>query len=283
MIKDIAHLALNPLDMGKSVEFFGNVLGWKKAFEIHHENGDPWIVYIKICKGHFLELFYDAQNDKDYAFDIKKTGYHHIGVATGDIHRTLQEICDRGFLDSAEPEVGPDGNLCKWLYDPDGNAIVIREYLPDSVQMGSNEAPYGYGFDGYVGIAHACFVCKDIRATLDFYCNKLGLKLIAARDNAEGVPGLYYVRVKDGVYLELVAGGEGENPNTGWNSRGYQHLCLESDNLLEDVEYLRSIGVEIVQEPKCGSDLNWQAWLKDPDGNKIELMMVDPGSPQAKA
>ena len=29
MIKDIAHIALNPLDMDKTVEFFQNVSGWK--------------------------------------------------------------------------------------------------------------------------------------------------------------------------------------------------------------------------------------------------------------
>lgn len=47
MIKDIAHIALNPLDMDKSVEFFDNVFGWKKVFELHHENGDPWIIYLR--------------------------------------------------------------------------------------------------------------------------------------------------------------------------------------------------------------------------------------------
>lgn len=30
-------------------------------------------------------------------------------------------------------------------------------------------------------------------------------------------------------------------------------------------------------------DKNWQAWIHDPDGNKVELMMIDPESPQAKA
>lgn len=58
MIKDIAHIALNPLDMDKTVAYFEQVFGWKKIFELHKDNGDPWIIYLKICKGHFLELFY---------------------------------------------------------------------------------------------------------------------------------------------------------------------------------------------------------------------------------
>ena len=177
MIKDIAHIALNPLDMDKSVEFFQNVFGWKKAFELHHDNGDPWIVYMKICKGHFLELFYDGINDRDYAFDFKKTGYNHLCVTVGDIRKTLQEIYEKGYIDSPEPEI--EKSKCKnlWLYDPDGNGIELQEYTPECTQMQSNEAPYEFGREGYVGIGHACFVCKDIEASLDFYCNKLGMKL----------------------------------------------------------------------------------------------------------
>ncbi|MCQ2213248.1 MAG: VOC family protein [Bacteroidaceae bacterium] len=41
MIKDIAHIALNPLNMDKTIEYFDNVFGWKKVFELHHDNGDP--------------------------------------------------------------------------------------------------------------------------------------------------------------------------------------------------------------------------------------------------
>ena len=283
MIKDIAHIALNPLDMDRSVKFFEDVFEWKKVFELHHENGDPWIIYVKICKGHFLELFYDGLNDRDYAFDFKKTGYNHLCVTVGDLRKTLQEIYEKGYIDSPEPQIEKSLNRNIWLYDPDGNGIELQEYVPESIQMKSNEAPYEFGREGCTGIGHACFVVKDMEASLDFYCNKLGLKLIGIQNNDEGEPWLYYVRIADGVYLELIPNGEGENPNKGWNSRGFNHLCVETDNLLEDVERLRSIGVRIDQEPKTAADLNYQAWIHDPDGNKIELMMINPDSPQANA
>lgn len=283
MIKDIAHVALNPLDMDRSVAFFENVFGWKKSFELHHDNGDPWIVYIKICKGHFLELFYGGINDRDYAFDFKKTGYNHLCVTVGNIRKTLQEIHKKGYIDSPEPETEKSKCRNRWLYDPDGNGIELQEYTPECIQMQSNEAPYEFGQDGYVGIGHACFVCRDINASLDFYCTKLGMKLVGIQENDEGKPWIHYVRIADGVYLELLPDGQGENPNIGWNSRGFNHLCVETDNLIEDVEHLRSIGVGIDQEPKTSADLNWQAWIHDPDGNKIELMMIHPDSPQAKA
>lgn len=73
MIKDIAHIALNPLDMDRTVDFFEQVFGWKKAFELHKDNGNPWIVYLKVCKEHFLELFYGGENDRNYAYSFEKT------------------------------------------------------------------------------------------------------------------------------------------------------------------------------------------------------------------
>ena len=32
-----------------------------------------------------------------------------------------------------------------------------------------------------------------------------------------------------------------------------------------------------------GADGNWQAWIEDPDGHRIELMQMMPDSLQAKA
>jgi hypothetical protein len=38
-----------------------------------------------------------------------------------------------------------------------------------------------------------------------------------------------------------------------------------------------------VGEVKMGSDHSWQAWLADPDGNRIELHAYTPESNQVKA
>ena len=61
----------------------------------------------------------------------------------------------------------------------------------------------------------------------------------------------------------------------------YMHLCLQIDDLPAYVAQLVERGIE-VSEPTRGSDHNLQAWVHDPDGNAIELMQIDPSSPQAK-
>jgi predicted enzyme related to lactoylglutathione lyase len=50
----------------------------------------------------------------------------------------------------------------------------------------------------------------------------------------------------------------------------YRHFCLEVDDINVTAPELRERGVEVT-EVKMGSDNSWQAWLTDPDGNRIEL------------
>ena len=42
-------------------------------------------------------------------------------------------------------------------------------------------------------------------------------------------------------------------------------------------------GVALDPELVVGLDGNWQAWVKDPDGNAIELMRLSEDSPQYRA
>jgi lactoylglutathione lyase len=60
----------------------------------------------------------------------------------------------------------------------------------------------------------------------------------------------------------------------------FRHICLLTDDLRADVERLRQQGIAIEIEPKEGLDHNLQAWIRDPDGNAIELMQISEASPQ---
>jgi lactoylglutathione lyase len=54
------------------------------------------------------------------------------------------------------------------------------------------------------------------------------------------------------------------------------------DDLQATVAQLREAGVAIEREPKVGLDHNWQAWIRDPDGNPIELMQLIEESAQRR-
>jgi lactoylglutathione lyase len=133
-------------------------------------------------------------------------------------------------------------------------------------------------------IGHVAFRISDLDRSLDFYCNKLGFQE-AFRLEREGQtsPWIIYLQLAPGQFIELFPGGEGDQAPARGRNTGYNHYCLEVDDLPATLAEMRSRGLELEGEPKQGMDTNWQYWIDDPDGNAIELMQISPESPQARA
>ena len=133
------------------------------------------------------------------------------------------------------------------------------------------------------GMAHLALTVKDMEKSLDFYCKALGFKKAfeIERPNTGG-PWIVYLHLADRQFVELFYNGTEDNP---WNSaqRGFNHVCFEVDDIQKAAEHIKSSGYELDSEPKMGVDNNWQCWVKDPDGVRVELMQISPDSPHAKA
>lgn len=282
MITAVAHNAIKVTDMEKALDFYCNTIGFKKAFEIADDSGNPWIVYLKICNNAFVELFYDGIKDRERAYSSDVIGYHHFCIAIGDIQPLAQKLYEKGIITESKPGEGRDFNRNIWIHDQDGNAVEFVEYNPDSPHMKANASEYDFSAKGYTGIGHMAYTVENMEASLDFYINKLGFTEIYKLDDEQGNPWLIYLRVKDGTYIELFYGGV-KKAEMKHESAGFMHTCLACDDVYKTVEELRAKGVPIDVEPSQGKDLNYQAWTHDPDGNKIELMTIDPNSFQTKA
>ena len=129
--------------------------------------------------------------------------------------------------------------------------------------------------------AHAALTAKDMAKSLKFYTEALGFKVAFDLKNPRtGDPWIEYLLVAPGQFLELFYGGQ-DAPQTP-DAAGFNHLCFAVDDLEATVERVRSAGYPIDVEPQLGSDGNWQAWVRDPDGVRIELMKIMPASPQAR-
>lgn len=121
-------------------------------------------------------------------------------------------------------------------------------------------------------LAHLCFVVRDLDATLEFYVGKLGLEHGFDFIKDDGARHGFYLKVGGGSFIECFQGQTEPAGNTS-----YKHFCLEVDDLAATVTDLRAKGVEI-SDAKLGLDQSWQAWLSDPDGNRIELHQYTPES-----
>ncbi len=131
-ITGIGHLALWVSDMEKSLHFYCDILGFKKAFEIPDDNGNPWICYLKVGNGQFVELFYPS--GKAPQDGVQRIGFSHPCFHVDDIHKTASDIESRGLVLDRPVKTGKDGNLQCWVKDPDGTRIELMQIAPDSLQ-----------------------------------------------------------------------------------------------------------------------------------------------------
>ncbi|MBA2391613.1 MAG: VOC family protein [Ktedonobacteraceae bacterium] len=132
------------------------------------------------------------------------------------------------------------------------------------------------------GLGHLAFRITNLERSLDFYCNKLGLRE-AFRLDREGEPSpwIVYLQVAPNQFIELFPGATGDVPSR--QGTGYNHFCLVVDDMQATLHELAEHGLPISGQPQQGIDHNWQYWIDDPDGNAIELMQIVPESPHAAA
>ncbi len=135
---------------------------------------------------------------------------------------------------------------------------------------------------GFTSIGHVAIRTKDLDASLDFYCNKLGLKEIMRLHRDNGDLWLIYLRLTDDQYIEVFPDAVGDRAPPR-EAIGLNHMCITVDDVESVVAQLDKAGVPLFQPLKMGGDGNRQAWIQDPDGNRIELMEMSPTGMQAEA
>jgi lactoylglutathione lyase len=135
---------------------------------------------------------------------------------------------------------------------------------------------------GLTSIAHIAIRARDIEPMVAFYTEKLGLAEMFRLNQDNGSLMLVYLRITDDQYLELFPNGTGDGPAAP-QAVGMNHLCLTAPDLDATVAELTERSVTLTRPLQMGRDGNRQAWIADPEGNRIELMEMSPSSRQAEA
>ena len=130
-------------------------------------------------------------------------------------------------------------------------------------------------------IGHVALRVRDIDRSLDFYVRQLGFAEMF-RLEREGQLWIVYLRITDTQYLELFPDAIGERAPPS-DAVGINHVCLEVDDMDAAIKEITDSGVKLTQQKKTGADHNDQAWIEDPDGNRIELMQLSPKAMQLDA
>lgn len=130
MIKGIHHKGLQVTDMEQTLHFYCDILGFKHAFDLKDDDGQPWIEYVKVAEDSFVEFFYGAAKEEKHQYD-------HICFEVGDIEKLAKDLKEKGVDFAQELSVGKDTNTQFWLRDPDGNWLEFMELNPTSPQKTS--------------------------------------------------------------------------------------------------------------------------------------------------
>jgi len=116
---------------------------------------------------------------------------------------------------------------------------------------------------------HTMVRVTNIEKSLDFYCNKLGLKEIRRMQNEKGRYTLIFLGAEnsDDRYslLELTYNWEPEEYAGG---RNFGHLAYSVKNIYETCKKLMDNGVVINRPPRDGH----MAFVRSPDGISIEIL-----------
>jgi lactoylglutathione lyase len=130
---------------------------------------------------------------------------------------------------------------------------------------------------------HTMVRVANLEASLDFYCNKLGLVETRRIDNEKGRFTLVFLAASDdeararetkAPLLELTYNWD-EHDYTG--GRNFGHLAFRVDDIYATCADLMAKGVTINRPPRDG----YMAFIRSPDLISIELLQK--GEPQAPA
>ena len=116
---------------------------------------------------------------------------------------------------------------------------------------------------------HTMVRVTDLDASLDFYCNKLGLKEVRRMDHEQGRFTLVFLAA-DGdeqAQVELTYNWDPEEYGAG---RNFGHLAYQVANIYDTCEKLRAGGVTINRPPRDGR----MAFVRSPDNISIELLQA---------
>ena len=114
---------------------------------------------------------------------------------------------------------------------------------------------------------HTMVRVTDLDASLDFYCNKLGLKEVGRHDSEQGRFTLVFLAAPgdETAQVELTHNWDPEEYGEG---RNFGHLAYQVDDIYALCRKLMDAGVTISRPPRDGH----MAFVRSPDNISIELL-----------
>lgn len=297
-LRNIGHPAFQMHHEKEMLEFYGSLPGMQPLFTLtmqdladtYRDQGNekgleeirnldmhlPWIRYMKLADRQFVELFF--RNGKGFEERPLIYGYQSVSFETENAAVLRDRIKEAGGIILEEPHPDEAGRMSFSAADPDGNILRFTETGPEANRAGKTGQS--------LALSGVAYLIHDRVNMRNFYTKGLGMRELPSMDPASGTDAQDVKRmimeVVPGQYLELQVR-EKENREERRDLSGvygYQHLCLEVEDINAAYAAVRHNGIVPETDINRGSDGAVQFWVRDPDGNRIEFMQYLPESKQ---
>jgi lactoylglutathione lyase len=130
---------------------------------------------------------------------------------------------------------------------------------------------------------HTMVRISDVEASLDFWCDKLGLKEIRRSESEQGRYTLIFLaapgdeaRARSDANSPMLELTHNWDPETYTGGRNFGHLAYRVDDIYATCQRLMDGGVTINRPPRDGR----MAFVRSPDGISIEILQKGDALPQ---
>ncbi len=288
MFIGIHHVALVVSDPEAAMRYYGAVAGLQRLPDSTarlvspgHEGllacgSPPFDQYLLAGRNGFLEILSPrgtAIAPNGEGNPINRPGIRHFCVQNNDCSILEAAVLSNGGSLIAPPLDLGTGNQYAYARDPEGNIIEIEglPYTPAS------EATW---------LGHVAIVTRNMDAVIAFYAALFGTVLKSRGQFGPGpqfdrMGGLTDARIEGAwlpagnMQLELWQFHTPQYPlERGPNALldpGYSHICLECDQLDQDLARLIDLGGQVISGI-MENDAARSVFARDPEGNIIELL-----------
>jgi len=126
------HLGVNVPDSPQAVSYYTQKMGYKEAFRVTDDKGQPTLVYMQISQNTFLEL--------NQANAQRPAGVSHYGLVVDKAADAVRMFRDRGLtVTDATVSAGTKAVLAN-ITDPYMGRIELTEITPDSAHRKAIDA-----------------------------------------------------------------------------------------------------------------------------------------------
>ena len=119
------HVGIAVANMDEAVAFYTQKMGFKEAFTVRDEKGQPTLVYVQVSRDTFIELQPANAN--------RPKGLNHVGLQVENIAATVARLRAQG-LKIDDPRVSSTNSKITNVFDLGGVRVELSEITPESLQ-----------------------------------------------------------------------------------------------------------------------------------------------------